>query len=112
MIAGYTALAQKLFISYLRDMLRPHRLNRFSVGLHKHTCNGGKVYYHERNRFDKIAAEKFFTEHNKDFQFWCNLMEWDAAEILKIVDYCVQNNKDRLYGKNALKAYFTTKKEG
>lgn len=106
MIAGYTNLVEKLFICYLRDMLRPHKLNKFSIGLHRHTCNNGKVYEHYRNRINKIEAERFFTDRNQDFRMWCDLMEWDSRMILQIVKHCVDNNLDRLQGKHALQAYF------
>ena len=105
MMGGYTALAQRLFISYLKDMLRPHNVHKFSIGLHKHTSNG-KTYENYRNRRNRIEAERFFTERNEDFKMWCNLMGWDPAKILTIVKECFENNHDRLYGKHALQAYF------
>ena len=109
MIGGYTALAQKLFISCLCDILRPHNIhNVLSLGLHRHTCNNGRVYYHPRNQVNKQNAEKFFQEHNKEFQFWCNLMNWDGKKILQIVKHCVDNDLDRLAGKKAMRAYFET----
>ena len=106
MIGGYTAFAQTLFISYLKDMLRPHNIHKFSIGLNKHTVHGKYTYYHQRNRINRIEAEKFFTERNKDFQMWCNLMNWDPIVVLQIVKDCVEKDQDRLYGKRALRAYF------
>ena len=105
--SGYSALAEKIFISYLCDLLRPHNIhNKLSVGLHKHTCNNGKVYYHPRNRIARIEAERFFKPYNKDLQFWCDIMNWESTKVLEIVNYCIKNNQDRLYGKHALQAYF------
>lgn len=109
MIGGYTALAQKLFISYLKDMLRPHvYAKKFGLGLNKHTVQGKYTYYHQRNRIDKIEAERFFNERNADFNMWCSLMDWEPQKILQIVKDCVDNNQDRLYGKKALQAYFNS----
>ena len=110
MIGGYTALAQRLFISYLCDMLRPHNIhNPLSTGLHRHVCNKNRrVYYHPRNQINKQTATRFFQEHNKEYQFWCNLMNWDGKKILAIVNHCVENDLDRLDGKKALRAYFNT----
>lgn len=109
MIGGYTALVEKLFICYLRDMLRPHKLSKFSIGLNKHTVQGKYTYYHVRNRINRIEAERFFTERNQDFKMWCDLMNWEPNAILQIVQDCVKNNQDRLYGKRALQAYFKSK---
>lgn len=109
MTGGYTALVEKIFIQYLRDMLRPHKLSKFSIGLNKHTVYGKYTYYHTRNRISRIEAEKFFTDRNTDFHMWCDLMNWNSDEILKIVKDCVEKNQDRLYGKRALQAYFKSK---
>ena len=110
MIGGYTALVEKLFICYLRDMLRPHRLSIYTTGLYKHKCNKDrKTYEHYKNRIDRIEAERFFTERNQDFKMWCDLMNWEPNAILQIVRDCVKNNQDRLYGKRALQAYFKSK---
>lgn len=108
MIGGYTALVEKIFVCYLCDMLRPHKLSKFSIGLNKHTVRG-KSYYHVRNRINRIQAEKFFTDRNPDFKMWCDLMNWEPAAILQIVQDCVEKNQDRLYGKRALQAYFKLK---
>ena len=110
MIGGYTALVEKLFIQYLRDMLRPHRLSKFATGLYKHKCNKNrKTYEHYKNRINRIEAERFFNNRNKDFQMWCDLMNWDSSEILKIVEECIEKKQDRLYGKRALQAYFKSR---
>ena len=110
MIGGYTALVEKLFIQYLRDMLRPHRKFVFTTGLYAHTCNKNrKIYVHYLNRYRRIEAEKFFTDRNPDFKMWCDLMNWEPAEILQIVQDCVEKNQDRLYGKRALQAYFKSR---
>ena len=106
MSGGYSALAEKLIISYLCDLLRPHSLRRISLGLHRHTVKNKYIYYHSRNRINRIEAERFFTPNNKDLQVWCDILGIDAAGVLKIVDFCVKNNKDRLYGKHAMRAYF------
>lgn len=110
MTGGYNALAEKLFICYLRDMLRPHRKFVLTTGIYAHTCNKNrKIYMHYLNRYRRIEAEKFFTERNADFRMWCDLMNWDYNAILKIVQECVEKNQDRLYGKHALQAYFKSR---
>lgn len=103
-------LAERVFVSYLRDMLRPHNIhNPFSQAIHRHTANNGKVYYHPRNQRNKIEAERFFTAHNQELQWWCDQLNIEKPDILQIVNYCVAHNKDRLYGKRAMRAYFKQK---
>lgn len=112
MIGGYSALAEKLIVSSLCDLLRPHTLRRKSSGLNKHRV-GIYEYHHPRNRRDKIAAERFFSPHHpKELVWWCELIDASPAEIRRIVQYCVKNDKDRLYGKRMLRAYFKKISEG
>ncbi|MBQ9539922.1 MAG: hypothetical protein IJU89_00660 [Alphaproteobacteria bacterium] len=111
MTGGYSALAEKLFISYLCDLLRPHSLRRISLGLHRHVVAGKYTYYHPRNRFERIEAERFFRPHNKDFLMWCDMLGVLPNDVLKLVEFCVKNNKDRLYGKHAMRAFFKSAAE-
>lgn len=111
MSGGYSALAEKLIISYLCDLLRPHSLRRISLGMHRHTVQNKYIYYHPRNRAARLEAERFFRPNNKDFMMWCDMLDIDAAHVLQIVDFCVHNNKDRLYGKHAMRAYFKSAHE-
>ncbi len=103
----YWDLAEKIFVSYIRDLLRPHNIhNPFSNGVYRHKSNGGRVYYHPRNQINKIDAKRFFSPRSEDLQYWCDALGIDKGEILKIVNHCVTHNHDRLYGKKAMRAYF------
>ncbi len=111
MIGGYSMLAERLIITSLCDLLRPHTLRRKSSGLNKHRV-GRYVYHHPRNRRNKIEAERFFSERNTtEFDYWCGLLNADPADVRKIVNYCVTHDKDRLYGKRVMRAYLKKKQE-
>lgn len=111
MIGGYSALAEKLIISSLCDLLRPHTLRRMSAGFNKHRV-GIYTYHHPRNRRNKIEAERFFSDRNRpDLEQWCDMLNADVADVLKIVRYCVDHDKDRLFGKRIMRSYLKARQD-
>lgn len=110
-------LVERVFISYICDLLRPHPQGDivkqyFEKKIYK-TKSGEiqtKVYSRWTNHKLHREAKRFFNPANPDFKDLCDFCDIEPLEIITIINHCIKNNEDRLYGKRAMRAYFKAKR--
>lgn len=110
-------LVERIFISYICDLLRPHPKGEvirqyFEKKVYKNKSGKTKtkVYPRWTNHKLQSQARKFFNVKNPHFTELCDICNIEYADILKITDFCIANDEDRLFGKRAIRAYFKAKR--